>query len=701
MFISYKYKDCLSWPLIRAHLCTLAVSLSFNSTWRVPRDGFRYGGLAYAIALTLAVIAVALPITLLQLAIGQLSQQDAVGVWRAVPFFRGVGYMRVLISFLASVYTSIYVALTLTYFFYTISHSIPFWECIDAPFETDIPGNSFNASECVNQTFLSPNDEKPEYFMATALILVALWISFPFLFYNTVKLMKRIFYVLGPLVLLACISIVSALAGRDNISSFTNIEDWLNYIKPSIWHGAVVQALWSTQIAGGFLILAGDSIYLNTNVQWTTLAITGANVITSWVGLLFWFSISLPDDKDTGMVTVLVQIYATAYRNSLNKAWPLCMFATIFLSGVITMLVLLYPVYDFIRRIGYTKWRLYAFTTSAVAAAVSIGVLAGRLPVLYLLEDVAVPLLISIATVVEILAFVLIYGWKVLVEDVEFLTGRDLPKYWVWGWCAAPGVIVPFTAWWLALLFIKHTDWTEPPWEAITVVSTFAIAFIVFSTSAGVAVAKQVQYDIVAKLKSSFKPSRHWGPRDPITHYFWLARREEARHGDVLRNRYNRRQLGQLSGGSSFLNITPNQTIDVKADINKRSNSDDFLYTVYRRRYLAEAYHEFVNEKRRSKSMDWSEPKHAVEFRKSISSVESNTNVVLFNNFATQRNILGRNGVILQRDSFKLVLCASSRAKKRGGGKVKRQRRMRNLASTYKWYYVITTLVKTTGMSAA
>lgn len=94
--------------------------------------------------------------------------------------------------------------------------------------------------------------------------------------------------------------------------------------------------------------------------------------------------------------------------------------------------------------------------------------------------------------------------------------------------------------------------------------------------------------------------------------------------------------MGQLSGGSSFLNITPNQPSETKTETNKRSNSDDLLYTVYRRRYLAEAYHEFVNQKQRSKSVDWSEPKVSVEIRKSITSVENNNNVVLLNKDETK-----------------------------------------------------------------
>lgn len=84
------HQEWMSMSLFRAHLCTLGVAVGLQATWRTPRDAFRHGGLQYGIVLTVAMIAVALPLTLLQLSVGQLSQQDAVGIWRAVPFFRGI-----------------------------------------------------------------------------------------------------------------------------------------------------------------------------------------------------------------------------------------------------------------------------------------------------------------------------------------------------------------------------------------------------------------------------------------------------------------------------------------------------------------------------------------------------------------------------------------------------------------------------------
>lgn len=138
------------------------------------------------------------------------------------------------------------------------------------------------------------------------------------------------------------------------------------------------------------------------------------------------------------------------------------------------------------------------------------------------------------------------------------------------------------------------------------------------------------------KLKSSFKPSRHWGPRDPITHYYWLARRDELERGNVHRSRYHRRQLGQLSGRPSFLQPSNFLTTKHLPMDKSRSNSDDWIYTVYRKQIHSTGKE---NEKKRvrSNSLDWAFPK--MKPKKDLDSspssdiqyAESNNNAVVIN----------------------------------------------------------------------
>ncbi|XP_068619988.1 sodium-dependent nutrient amino acid transporter 1-like [Battus philenor] len=614
MFISsYKLRRWLKWPPIRAHLCTLAVALSFSSTWQIPRHAFRFGGLMYGLILSIALLIVGLPASMLQLAIGQLSQQDAVGVWRAVPFFKGIGYLRLLISLLALMYTSVYVALIVTYFLYSISNSIPFWECQhEFLVSEDNDSNVTNITPCLNETFLAPVGEKPEYYIAMALIIIVLATLLPFVLLSPFKFLKRILYVLGPVVFTMGVIILSCIGDGSNLTTFFDREDIRNFISPNIWQRAVLQSLICTQTYNGFLILAGDTIYANTDVQWTAVVLVGANIVACWSGLVFWYCISSSLDRDVSSVAVLVETYVAAVQGELSVVWPLIIFIMLFVSGVVTMLIMFNPIYEHFRRIGGTKWRYFAIGGTVAIAAGAMGVLAGGLPALTAIEDVAVPLLISMATVAEVLVFLLIYGRKTLIDDVEFLLGKPMMKYWLVGWYATPCVIIPLTIWWIINLLINEMKWTESPLEAIMLVVAAGVGFIIFIVFAVAAVAKQVQYGTLAKLQSSFKPSRHWGPRDPITHYYWLAHREETER-NLPRSIY-RRRLGQLSGNTSFVNVSiQDEPKDMDSVSKKRSHSDDWLYTIYRKKYLEEISRSSERSKKRSKSLDW-----AIFLKKSI-----------------------------------------------------------------------------------
>ncbi|XP_039763848.1 sodium- and chloride-dependent neutral and basic amino acid transporter B(0+)-like [Pararge aegeria] len=603
MISFYDIKNVLSWRSIQPHLCTLAVALSFNSSWRAPRDAFRYGGITSALVTTVAALLIALPGVLLQLAVGQLSQQDAVGIWRAVPFFKGVGFIRLLISFIAALYTVIYIAISITYIFYILNNPITKTECsvvLEAQ-EGDVDIVN-NATSCLNETFLAPIGEQPEYYIALAFIVIALWILFPFILYNPVKLMKRLFYAFGFLVLLLGIIICSYVGNKREVSSMANSSDWVNLVRPDIWQSAMVQVLLSNQIAGGYLVSSGDSIYANTNVQWTTLTVVGANVLFGWLGILFWFAVGGTGDKETNSLALIVQIYKVSAEKNLGTVWTILMFSMISFSGMITMLTLLYPLYDRFRRVGGHKWRHISMGSSVLGAVGALAMFMIGHSALALMEDVVVPCLVVITTVVEIFAFVFIYGWKALVEDIEFLLGSKLPKCWVWGWCSVPGIITPIMLWWIVVCFINNPEWLEAPWESAGIAASISAVFVLFFVFAAISVAKQVQYDLLGKLKSSFRPSRHWGPRDPITHHYWLARREEGdRH--VPRMRFRRQQLGELSGISGFRHIRPQNKIPARSGYKVRSNSDDFM-VISRRNLVAELNQCRSESRKRSKSLD-------------------------------------------------------------------------------------------------
>lgn len=87
-------------------------------------------------------------------------------------------------------------------------------------------------------------------------------------------------------------------------------------------------------------------------------------------------------------------------------------------------------------------------------------------------------------------------GWRLLIEDIEFLVGRDITKYWVWGWCGAVGITLSFTAWWLIAAALE-AHWVEPPWETSGLAAAAGTGLVIFVVFAVVSVARQVQYDVI------------------------------------------------------------------------------------------------------------------------------------------------------------------------------------------------------------
>lgn len=69
----------------------------------------------------------------------------------------------------------------------------------------------------------------------------------------------------------------------------------------------------------------------------TALIFVGVNILACWVGALFWFAISGGDEKLTGGLAVLMQMYKVAVEKNLNIAWPLLCFFMLTLSGIVTM----------------------------------------------------------------------------------------------------------------------------------------------------------------------------------------------------------------------------------------------------------------------------------------------------------------------------------------------------------------------------
>ncbi|XP_045515272.1 sodium-dependent nutrient amino acid transporter 1-like isoform X1 [Pieris brassicae] len=508
--------------ILKTQFFTIALSLTLFNTVRLPREAFRYGNVQYLVVYSVWLVAVGLPCALLQLAMGQLSQQDAVGVWRAVPIFRGVGYIKVLTSYLCCIYSMVYVSLSAAYMIWIGKGSFPLRDCARIQMTPEGYENKMNASECFNSTFLAPFTEQPQYLGIMAILIFILWFFVPLMLISLHKSLKASLMTLAPIIFTIAIVLCVFLSNGSRLTTSLETEDWSLLYRPYIWHSGLVQALLSTSVMSGFLISAGGTLYKQSDVRWTSTFLVITNLLTGWLSVFMWESLAGEGTKDKSFIAILVLIYQSSVTEARSKEWPLLAFAIVLISGVITLLVLLFPIYDKLHRLCGDQWRLFAAATSALGTALTVTVLSRGISFAELLDDLVVPILAVATATFEVLGFVYIYGYFNLKFDLKFITSANMPRFWLVTWWCTPILVVGITGWWLRAVI--RTAWSQGHslWPLVGAFIGILLILIIF---AGIAVAKEEQYNLFAKITAAFHPSRLWGPEDPMTRYMWMSQR--------------------------------------------------------------------------------------------------------------------------------------------------------------------------------
>ncbi|XP_045495157.1 sodium-dependent nutrient amino acid transporter 1-like isoform X1 [Colias croceus] len=502
-------------------LCTIAISLTLFNTVRLPREAFKYGDVPYLVVYSVWLLVVGLPSIMLQLAMGQLSQQDAVGVWRAVPIFRGVGHIKVLTSYLCCTYNMVYVALSAAYMIWIGKGSFPLKDCTKIHLTPDGYENKMNASECFNSTFLAPFTEQPQYLGVMAILIFILWFFVPLMLLNLHKSLKAALMILAPILVALAIVLCVFISNGSILSRVLQI-DWSMLVRPYIWQSGLVQALLSTSVMSGYVISAGGTIYQHSDVRWISVLIILTNLVSGWLCVFMWESITGDGNKDKSFIAILVLIYQSSVSEHRTKEWPLIAFGVVLVSGIITSLVLLYPVYDKLHRLAGDQWRLFAAATSALGTALTVAVLSRGISIAQMLDDMVVPVLVVATTAFEVVGFVFVYGYFYLKSDIKFITGSKLSRFWMVMWWLTPVLLVGVTGWWLRAII--RVAWTQGQslWHLVGVFIAILVILIIF---AAIAVAKEEQYNLLAKLAAAFHPSRLWGPEEPLARYMWMSQR--------------------------------------------------------------------------------------------------------------------------------------------------------------------------------
>lgn len=196
----------------------------------------------------------------------------------------------------------------------------------------------------------------------------------------------------------------------------------------------------------------------------------------------------------------------------LRRLVPGLMYLVAILSAMVTLVINIYTTSRVFRR-----HRNYILSLSGMLVSVLL-LLAPNFLVARLLDIRFVGPFIVCACTVELIGMIWVYGVKNVYTDLEFSIGRPIFKLWLGIWIVTPLALAGLLIWWMITtsrdgqeLLIEQV----PRW--VPVVISMGIVVI----AACVVVSKQVDYNFMAMIRGANKPTKNWGPADPLVRHAW------------------------------------------------------------------------------------------------------------------------------------------------------------------------------------
>ena len=97
-----------------------------GNLWRLPYLCYRWGGMLFFIPYLFSLFVVGIPISLLEITLGQKFQLGDVGVFRAIhPRLTGIGYASIMASYSLVVYYNVMIAWSLIFLITSFINPLP------------------------------------------------------------------------------------------------------------------------------------------------------------------------------------------------------------------------------------------------------------------------------------------------------------------------------------------------------------------------------------------------------------------------------------------------------------------------------------------------------------------------------------------------------------------------------------------------
>ncbi|XP_053676848.1 sodium- and chloride-dependent neutral and basic amino acid transporter B(0+) [Anopheles nili] len=512
--------------IFRGVILCLCLNLTFANVVRFPRE-LQLHGSAFLVPYVILLLLVGLPVVLLEVSLGQFLGQGSAHMWRAAPFLKGASLVGRIASWLAAIWTSMQSVIALLYIGMLAFKSVPLRECSKSV--TINPQAIYNGydvqqssgQECLKLTFLRPVWRSSLYFGLLALSLILLWVI-SMVCTHSGKINRRSVYLFG-FAALALLVFETGWEVTKSINEQYFPELWPfhpeSFADSTVWFNALVQVIYSLNIGFGAVpVLTGKFLYKGDAIKTSFVYILFNVLVTSIAGVFYVFQFhntfteAHPFYPELSTLTVIYDRAITVQESdpAIQRLIPALSYAMIFISSLVSIAIYVYTSTRMIR-----KHPNYTVCLAGLVVAIA-GLLCPNYIFPRILDTRIVGALAVCAMIFEIILIIWVYGSKNLYTDLEFSLGRPVLKAWLFIWGLIPVLLMALLCWW-AITYYDNDLLIDyfPKWLPVV----FSLTVIVLL--ACVEISKQVDYNVFSMIHGATKPSKDWGPADPLVRHAW------------------------------------------------------------------------------------------------------------------------------------------------------------------------------------
>ncbi|XP_074653770.1 sodium- and chloride-dependent glycine transporter 1-like [Tubulanus polymorphus] len=557
-------------------LTCIGCAVGLGNIWRFPYLCMRNGGGAFLIPYFMFMIIAGIPLCLMEIALGQFSNESATTVFKICPLFSGIGWGILLINFIIMIYYNTIIAWVIYYLAYAFKSWEPLWSKCDNEWNTEfcrLPGVSaknlsyftnnsthlnastqydFNNISVYNSktTDLKTHSAGEEFWQFHVLnksagigdlgnlrwqLVLCLFAAWVIVFLCVIKGFKssgKVVYVTAtlPYIFLTIILIRGlTLPGSLEGILFFISPDWDKMLSFQVWCEACLQIFYSLGPGWGVLITMSSYNRFHHNFYRDAVIFPIVNCCTSFFAGFVVFSI-IGHIAHEGNVSVSEAITSgpglafVAYPEALSKIpgaaiWSVLFFFMLLTVGLDSQFVFVETVVSGIidKFPGTLQSRRLTVLTVAVVAAFLVGLIFVSEAGVYWFQIVdwySCSFTVLVIAILECVIVCFIYGIDRFYCDIKLMLGKSPFVLWKVCWCfLTPVALLIFLLYsYINLKAPTYGGYSYPGWAVGFGWSLAALSCLPILC----ALVKELivnEGNLIKRLKRACKPDSTWGPK--------------------------------------------------------------------------------------------------------------------------------------------------------------------------------------------